>query len=126
MTSDPAQMPYDPCAVRVCGVLRRPRQHPETTLNNPDLPPKAGPVRVGPGRVARVGPLRRALSSVPPRGLMPVAALPRVSDRIGRSKVLPAGDGGDRARLSHAGAPADTNVHDDGGIAPGHRKRGPL
>src|SRR5262245_37697340 len=44
--SDPAQVPYNPCAARVCGVLRRSPQHPETTLNDPDLPPKS---RTGPG-----------------------------------------------------------------------------
>src|SRR5262245_34583513 len=40
-TSDPAKMPYSPCAARVCDVLRRPPRHPETTLKDPDLPPKS-------------------------------------------------------------------------------------
>src|SRR5262249_48215392 len=44
-TSDPTQVPYNPCAARVFGVLSRSPRHPETTLKNPDLPPKS---RTGP------------------------------------------------------------------------------
>src|SRR5262249_14429443 len=45
-TSDPTQMPYNPCAARVCDVLTRPPRHPKTTLKTPDLPPKS---RISPG-----------------------------------------------------------------------------